>query len=158
MDTTEVRRLQEQLKALERRSRKEWVAPDGLTRAMVPVLGSIARRPNDVQPGVIAEELSMTTSNVAAALRQLESRGLILRSRDERDTRRTNIALTEVGRAVVGDSRNDRDKWLSAAIDAVLDAEQQALLIEAGRLLERLANFEGSTADATASGADGVVS
>jgi DNA-binding MarR family transcriptional regulator len=149
MQRSEVRRLQEQLKSLERRSRKEWVTPDGLTQTMVPVLGSIARRPGGSQPGIIADELSMTTSNVAAALRQLESRGLILRSRDEHDSRRTNLVLTEAGRAVVGDSRNDRDEWLSAAIDARLDADEQALLIEAGRLLERLSKFDAPTVAAS---------
>jgi DNA-binding MarR family transcriptional regulator len=143
MQETDVRRLQEQLKAFQRRQRRDWASPHGLTQTAVRVVGSIARSPDDCQPGLIADDLGLTSSNVAASLRELESRGLITRSKDSRDTRRTNIRLTPAGEAVVESSRNDRDGWLSQAIDAVLDEKQQALLLEAGMLLEHLSQFDG---------------
>jgi DNA-binding MarR family transcriptional regulator len=143
MHETDVRRLQEQLKAFQRRQRRDWSSPGGLTHTTVRVVGSIARLPEGCQPGQISDDLGVTSSNVAAALRELESRGLITRSKDTRDTRRTNIRLTAAGEALVERSRNARDGWLSQAIDAVLDKDQQVLLLEAGMLLEKLSGFDG---------------
>lgn len=149
MRENDVRRFQEQLKALQRRQRREWTSPAGLTETGVRVLGSIARHPDGSQPGLIADDLGLTSSNVAAALRELEARGLITQAKDERDSRRTNISPTPAGTTVVGSSRNERYGWLARAIDAVLDEDQQTLLSEAGMLLERLSRFDG-TADPSA--------
>jgi DNA-binding MarR family transcriptional regulator len=144
MDEADVRRLREQLNTFQRRQRRLLVAHDGLTQTAVRVLGSIARGPDGSQPGLIADELGLTSSNVAAALRELEIRHLITRSKDERDARRINLHLTPAGGAVVGTSRNERDGWLSKAIDAVLDQDQQAKLLEAGTILEQLSRFDGT--------------
>jgi DNA-binding MarR family transcriptional regulator len=148
MREADVRHIQEQLKALQRRQRREWASPDGLTQTTLRVMGSIARHPEACQPGLISDDLGLSSSNVAAALRELESRGLITRSKDRRDTRRTNIALTPTGTAVVEGSRIERDGWLARAIDAVLDQDQQDLLLEAGMILEKLSRFDGK-ADAS---------
>lgn len=144
MQEADVRRFQEQLKALQRRQRREWTSPAGLTETAVRVLGSIARRPAGSQPGLIADDLGLTSSNVAAALRELEARGLITRAKDEQDSRRTNLRPTPAGTTVVASSRNERYGWLARAIDAVLDDDQQAQLLEAGMLLEQLSRFEGT--------------
>ncbi|MCW2528371.1 MAG: marr-Family protein [Pseudonocardiales bacterium] len=98
---------------------------------------------------MIAHDLGLTSSNVAAALRELDARGLITRSKDERDSRRTNLRLTPSGTTVVADNRSERVEWLARAIDAVLDEDQQALVLEAGMLLEKLSRFDG-TADPSA--------
>lgn len=143
MRESDVRQLQEQLKAFQRRQRKEWSSPDGLTQTAVRVLGAIARQPGASQPGLIVDDLNLSSSNVAAALRELESRGLITRTKDKRDTRRTNIELTPVGSAVVKGSRHERDGWLARAIRAVLDEDQQRLLLKAGGLLDKLSQFDG---------------
>ncbi|MBT2504270.1 MarR family winged helix-turn-helix transcriptional regulator [Curtobacterium sp. ISL-83] len=153
MREADVRRLQEQLKAFHRRQRKEWSSPEGLTQTAVRVIGSIARQPEGSQPGLVSDDLGLASSNVAAALRELESRGLVTRTRDVQDTRRTNLHLTVAGEALVASSRDERDDWLSRAIDAVLDDNQQAVLLEAGLLLEKLSQY-----DVIAGSTDGVAS
>ncbi len=93
----------------------------------------------------------MTTSNVAAALRELEHAGCISRERDAGDTRRVNVTLTDAGRKVVERHRADRAGWLAEAIDALLRPEEQAALIEVGRLIRRLAEYEGTRVEREAS-------
>jgi DNA-binding MarR family transcriptional regulator len=67
MDTSDLRRLQQQLKSLQRRQRAEFVTLPGLSRAAVRVLGVIARHADTSQPSQIGDALGMATSNVAAA-------------------------------------------------------------------------------------------
>lgn len=69
----------------------------------------------------------------------LEERGLLERRRDPVDKRKVRLALTEAGTARVHASRSQRDRWLSTAIDERLSACERAQLIEAGKLILRLA-------------------
>lgn len=83
----------------------------------------------------------MTTSNVAAALRALEGRDFVVRRRSTADTRRVDVSLTVAGRQLVADARTERDGWLQTAIEATLDDAEQALLLAAGQLIERVSGF-----------------
>lgn len=141
MEREEASRLRSQLMTLQRRIRREMkTGPVGLSDALV--LGVIERRGAAVSPGQIAEDLVMTTSNVAAALRSLEAAGLISRQRDSNDARRVRIELTEDGRRLVVDDRRRRDDWLCDTINASLSPREQKLLRQAGELMSRLA-YEG---------------
>jgi DNA-binding MarR family transcriptional regulator len=141
MDIVEVRVLQTQLKSLQRRQRREWTPVAGLSQPSLRVLGAIARHDGVCQPSDIAEELRMTTSNVAAALRALEARDFVVRRRSTADTRRVDVSLTVAGRQLVADTRTERDGWLQTAIEATLDDAEQALLLAAGQLIERVSGF-----------------
>jgi DNA-binding MarR family transcriptional regulator len=58
---------------------RESVPPvDGISRSVVGVLGVVARS-GSIQPGEIANELGMASSNVAAAVRELEGERYIER-------------------------------------------------------------------------------
>jgi DNA-binding MarR family transcriptional regulator len=142
MDAQELWTLQRQLRALIRRQRREGVPVEGMTRLNLRVLGAVARGKGQAQPRLLAEELVMTSSNVAAALRDLEARGLVTRRKDEEDSRRVNVALTEEGARVVHESRAVRVGWLGEAIEALLTEEEQRTMLEAGRLMERLSGYE----------------
>jgi DNA-binding MarR family transcriptional regulator len=131
--------FRKQLTALQRRLRQE-MKPGPVPTSDALVLGAIARR-GPTNPGDLAEELFMATSNVAATLRTLEAAGLITRRRDKADARRVLIELTEPGRQLVRDDRKTRDLWLCQAVDAALNADEQELLRRAGELMERLAYF-----------------
>ncbi len=127
-----------QMKLLQRRLHRELVSVAGVSRSAVGVLGAVARLPEGVQPRQLADELQMTSSNVAAALRELEAGGLISREKDLADARRVLVFLTDRGNAVVASSRNERDTWLGQAMEA-LDEDEQRVLLAAGRLMQRLA-------------------
>ncbi|MCV7089914.1 MarR family winged helix-turn-helix transcriptional regulator [Mycobacterium interjectum] len=141
MEHEEASRLRRQLMTLQRRIRREMrTGPVALSDALV--LGAIERRGGAVSPGQIAEDLVMTTSNVAAALRALEAAGLISRQRDANDARRVRIELTDDGRRLVVNDRRRRDDWLCATINTSLTPREQKVLRQAGELMGRLA-YEG---------------
>ena len=84
----------------------------------------------------------MTSSNVAAALRELETAGLVHRRRDEADARRVLVFVTGPGHALLADVRSEKQTWLGRATTALLDQDEQRLLLAAGALMQRLAEFE----------------
>ncbi|HEY9305671.1 MAG TPA: MarR family transcriptional regulator [Mycobacterium sp.] len=138
MEREEASRLRRQLMTLQRRLRREMkTAPVALSDALV--LGAIERRGGPVSPGQLAEDLIMTTSNVAAALRSLEAAGLISRQRDPSDARRVHIELTDHGRRFVVNDRRRRDDWLCDTINTSLSPREQKILRQAGELMSRLA-------------------
>jgi DNA-binding MarR family transcriptional regulator len=142
MDDTEVRAFRSQLLQLQRRLRHEPRPVPGLSGTELRVLGAIGRLSPGVQPGQVADELRMTSSNVAAALRKLDHGGHIRRERDDADGRRVQLVLTKAGEKVVAAVRAERDTWLGRAVDGLLDEKEQRQLLRAGRLIQRLAEFE----------------
>jgi DNA-binding MarR family transcriptional regulator len=145
----DVRQFRARLRLLQRRIRRESLQVPGLPRTAMQVLGAVERlsgegASGDPQPGQIADDLHMTSSNVAAALRLLEAAGHVRREKNSDDARMVAVSITESGRGVVADFRKERDGWFGRAVNAVLSKEEQGLLLEAGHLLERLAEYEPS--------------
>lgn len=156
MDDDSVRRFRGQMRMLGRRLRRELPPVRGVSRTAVQVLRVIARG-SEPSPGDVAERLRMTSSNVAAALRELEDAALVRRARDPRDGRRVRLSLTGAGGEAVACVHAERDTWLGRAIEATLDAEQQRTLARAGVLMQRLAEYGGDddvTANAIAGAAN----
>ncbi|MCW2525076.1 MAG: hypothetical protein JWO63_3411 [Frankiales bacterium] len=116
----------------------------GLSRTAMQVLGAIGRLPAGSQPRQVADELLMTSSNVAAALRELEARGVISRQKDPTDARQVRLSVTAHGERLLADFRSERDSWLGRAVEAVLSEDEQRVLLSAGPLLQRLAEHEPS--------------
>lgn len=145
MDEHQVSELRSRLQRVQRRLRHEVTPVGGLSRTAMRVLGAVSRL-GGAQPGQIADELGMISSNVAAALRELDAGGLIRRERDVVDSRRVRVLVTPAGEEAVAGFRSERDSWLGRAIEATLSADEQHRLVEAGELLERLAQFEGGGA------------
>lgn len=143
MRNDDVLRLQAQLKRFQRRQRCERPRVADLSDAAVQVLGVVARASGPIQPSEIAEQLNMASSNVAAALRELGAVGFITRERDTQDGRRVNVTVTPAGENAVVTYRALRAEWLRSAVDATLTSDEQALLLSAGALLERLADWDG---------------
>ncbi|MEC3997038.1 MarR family transcriptional regulator [Actinacidiphila sp. DG2A-62] len=141
MQDADIERLRNQLKLLQHRMRREALPVAGLSRSATRVLGAAARSAQ-TRPGDLTDRLQMTTSNIAAALRELEAAGLVFRERDEQDRRKVRVVLTPQGQDVVAQSRRERDSWLGQAIETVLDPEEQDLLLRAGNLLQRIAGYE----------------
>jgi DNA-binding MarR family transcriptional regulator len=146
MNNEDVTRFRSGMKLLQRRMRREVLPVAGASRTALQVLGAAGRLGQGTQPRQIADELQMTSSNVAASLRELETADLIRREADPADGRRVLIFVTELGTSLVGDLRNEKDTWLGRAIEASLDEAEQALLSAAGRLMERLADYEEALA------------
>lgn len=114
---------------------------EGLSRTELQVL-LVVTRADGITPRTIGDELKMTSSNVAATLRALESAGLVLRQKDHGDARRVNVSATSAGIEMVAHLRRERDTWLGHAIATQLSAEEFEILARAGDLMERLSRFE----------------
>ncbi len=65
------------------------------------VLSYISKHEGGVIPSEISNEMGISTARVAAALNNLEGKGLITRAIDEADRRRILVNLTGAGRAQV---------------------------------------------------------
>lgn len=75
---------------------------------------------------------------VANAVRELQDLGLVSRSPDPADGRRTLVSLTDAGRERLTAERAAGQDWLVDAVAGQLDADERATLAAAIRLLRRL--------------------
>jgi len=142
MKDQEVRELREQIRSLQRRLRRELPPVPGLSRTSLQVLRALGRMPDGAQPSKVADELSMASSNVAAALRDLEAAGLISRTKGSADARQVQLSITAEGTTLLATIRSERDTWLGQAIAATLNTEEKQVLLTAGKLIQRLAEYE----------------
>ncbi len=62
------------------------------------ILHYLSDRDEPVLPSEISREMDISTARIAAALGNLESKGLILREMDKTDRRRILVTLTDAGR------------------------------------------------------------
>jgi DNA-binding MarR family transcriptional regulator len=141
MSTEDVERLLNQIKLLNRRLRREQPGVEGLPTAALVVLTLAARAESPQRPGQLAEELQMTSPNMAAALRTLEESGMISRQPDPTDGRKVFVQVTERGRDVVDQTSSSRHAWLQEAVEEVLSDRERRLLFQAGELIERIADY-----------------
>jgi DNA-binding MarR family transcriptional regulator len=141
MDDDALRQFRTQMRMLGRRLRHELPPVRGVSRSAVQVLRVVARAP-EPSPSDVAERLRMTSSNVAAALRELESAELVRRVRDPEDGRRVRLSLTAAGEDVVSCLHAERDTWLGRATEALLSVDEQRALLRAGELMQRLAEYD----------------
>jgi DNA-binding MarR family transcriptional regulator len=153
MEDDALRRFRTQMRMLGRRLRRELPSVRGVSRSAVQVLRVVARGP-EPSPSDVAEKLRMTSSNVAAALRELESAGLVRRGRDPEDGRRVRLSITVAGADAISCVHAERDTWLGRATAALLTADEQIMLLRAGELMQRLAEFEDARADDSADPAE----
>ncbi|MDP3448338.1 MAG: helix-turn-helix domain-containing protein, partial [Eubacteriales bacterium] len=63
------------------------------------VLTYVSKHGGSVIPSEISNEMGISTARIAAALNNLENKGLVTRRIDERDRRRILVELTAAGRA-----------------------------------------------------------
>ncbi len=99
----------------------------------------------------ILEEGPTTTSALAAAehvrpqsmaetVTALLRHGLVTRESDPTDGRKSPIAVTDEGRALIQSIPAVRETWLTAAIDRQLSAAERRTLTKAAQIMERLAD------------------
>jgi DNA-binding MarR family transcriptional regulator len=126
------------------RSMRREGRSDHQSWARLLLLGAIDRHGGTATPSVLAANEGMQSSNLAAALRDLEANGWIARTPDAEDRRKVRVGLTDVGRALLYDNRARRERWLAEAMEACLSEEERARLLDAGNLLERIASYSRS--------------
>ncbi|PFG46690.1 DNA-binding MarR family transcriptional regulator [Amycolatopsis sulphurea] len=135
--TALAREVREGVGRLDWRMRAEADAPSPGAAALT-VLSRLSRAGTHT-PGELAETERMHPQSLTRILATLTSRGLVTRTADPSDGRRSLIDITAAGRAVLREYSMSREKWLAAAMDRSLSTTEQELLRMASQLLKRLA-------------------
>ena len=107
-----------------------------LTQAAV--LGRLDRE-GEQSIGALASHESVRPQSMSQTICELEADGLVERRPDANDARRTQVAITARGRAVLDAARAARAGWLGGAI-ARLEPGEQETLRRAVALLGRIAD------------------
>ncbi|MEU2773294.1 MarR family transcriptional regulator [Streptomyces sp. NPDC007162] len=143
MEADETSRLASELRLavgrVTRRLRQAHAVGD-ISLSGVSVLARLAADGPD-SPTALAEMERVRPQAMASTLAQLEQRGLVGRTPDPADGRRSIVAVTEDGRAVLAERRSESVQRLAAVIDELSAAERATLaaaLPLLGRLAERL--------------------
>lgn len=90
-------------------------------------------------PGELSADLSLSSARVAATLRQLEEKGLILREMSHADRRKIHVYLTKEGRHYI-EKRYEYVVQSTKNLVDYLGAEDATQLV---RILNRIADKEG---------------
>src|SRR5436190_18206871 len=124
----DVERFLSQIKALNRRLRRERSGVEGLPTAALVVLTLAARSKSPQRPGTLAAELEMTSPNMAAALRALDEAGFVRRRSDPSDGRKVLVHVTKRGQEVVDRTSSSRHAWLRDAVRYMLTDDERRVL------------------------------
>jgi DNA-binding MarR family transcriptional regulator len=127
---------------LARRLRR--TADGGLTATQLSALATIEIK-GPLRLGDLATHEGIAPPTVSRLVDHLEGAGLVRRQTDARDGRSFLVALTPAGEALLAELRSTGTKLLEAAM-ARLDEDDQAALVAAVPLLERLLDALGEGA------------
>lgn len=109
--------------------------------AQMLVLSRLERDgPNSATGLATAERVRI--QSMVATIANLEGRGLVDRKRDSKDRRQLLISLTTQGHEFMQTVNKSREAWLSRAVATCIGPEDQAVLVRALSLLDRLAECE----------------
>jgi len=113
-------------------------ASDDLSSGQASVLARLGRGDASTA-SALADAEHVRPQSMAVTLASLERAGLITRTPDPGDGRRQIVELTDAGRARFEGARAAREEWLSLALASRYTEEELHRIIEAMRLLERIA-------------------
>ncbi|HXB16793.1 MAG TPA: MarR family transcriptional regulator [Solirubrobacteraceae bacterium] len=113
----------------------------GLPISQVAVLSRIIDEDPTTAAALAAAE-HVTQQSIAQSLATLEKSGLVTKSPDPGDGRKSLVSATKAGRALVERITASREAWLSRAIEAALTPEERPALDTAIQLLQRIADVD----------------
>jgi DNA-binding MarR family transcriptional regulator len=101
------------------------------------VLAALRRTgpPHRLTPTELSRTVLVNSATMTERLTRLEQRGLVLRTRSDRDRRSVSVGLTGTGRHLIDSAVNDLLAVESGLLDGLTGADQRAL----ARLLAKLA-------------------
>lgn len=76
-------------------------------------------------PSALSRSMGVSSARIAALLKHLEQKGLVLRRTDEHDERRVNVSLTDAGRKLINERRREAIELVAAALRSL--GEEDAL-------------------------------
>jgi DNA-binding MarR family transcriptional regulator len=130
------RSIRRSIVRLVRRMRLEQ-ADEALSLFKLSILG-ILYRIGAMTATELATREHIRPQSLTRVLASLEKKGFISRQSDEADKRRLLIALTVKGRKALAADVRRKEAWLTKEMERALSPEEQRLLLQASRLLDRL--------------------
>jgi len=109
----------------------------GLSASQSSVLARIAKGEADTAAALAAMD-GVRPQSMAATVAALERDGLLVRSEDPEDGRRSILRMTPEGEALFFGGRAARQEWLATTLRDRLDDAELALVLQATALLQRL--------------------
>lgn len=109
----------------------------GLSASQTSTLARIVKGEADTAAALAAMD-GVRQQSVAATVAALERDGLIVRSEDPADGRRSILRATPEGEALFFGNRAARQEWLSRTLRERLSDDELATVLEAAALLQRL--------------------
>jgi DNA-binding MarR family transcriptional regulator len=117
------------------------VRSTGIPISQLAVLSrSIEEGPTTAAALAAAEHV--TQQAIAQSLATLEKRGLVTKSRDPGDGRKSLISATESGHALLASINASREAWLSRAIEAAVTPDERLALETTIEILRRIADVD----------------
>jgi DNA-binding MarR family transcriptional regulator len=124
---------------LARRLRAERPEP-GETLLRLSVLSHLHGR-GPMTPGALAAAERLQPQSLSRTLTGLEHDGLVSRTADGQDRRRSVLAITAAGQEVLRRDFRQRDSWLALAMSGLTPTEREVLRL-AGELMDQLADSD----------------
>jgi DNA-binding MarR family transcriptional regulator len=110
---------------------------ESVTLTLLAALMTLEKR-GPTSPGELAALERVQPPSMTKILAKLEEKGLIERTPHSTDRRQVVVAVTDPGRALLAQERQERDAWLSTRLVMIAPAER-ALLAQVAPLLDKLA-------------------
>lgn len=117
--------------------------PKGLTLAQYQVISLVAEQ-GECSQKKIAESLGVTGPTVVRIIDALERKGLVRRTRDERDRRIVQVALTEMGVQTQSDCEAMHEKRIATMLERLPANIADALLSSLSELLSAAGHIVAS--------------
>jgi len=96
----------------------------------------------ELLPNELAAMEKITTQSMSQILSKLQQMDLIKRRISETDKRKAIITLSDMGRTLLNQIRNERNEWLNKALEATCTTEEKELLKQAIGPLTKLVDFD----------------
>ena len=103
---------------------------------------SLLDRHKELLPNELAAMEKITTQSMSQILNHLLEAGYIIRRISKTDKRKSIISLSKAGQNTLYKVRNEREEWLSTALQETCSAKEQEILCRAIAPLTRLVDFD----------------
>ncbi|AWV33600.1 MarR family transcriptional regulator [Paenibacillus sp. FSL H7-0716] len=118
-------------------SEKYWQSK-GLNGARIRILVEISKHGGAILPSTLAQIIGVTKANISMLLTPLERDGLITRSNDTKDGRKSVISITSEGQQLLLEHLPENRQAVAERMQNLNDQELHQLIF----LLQKLSTFE----------------
>lgn len=95
-------------------------------------------RNDSLEPTELASLTRVKNQSMSQILKKLEGQQIIQRIPSEKDRRKVNISITDLGKNMVLNRKSIKDEWLKNQIEQNLTVEEQEKIIELLPVLQKL--------------------